>query len=85
MKDYKPVLDPLTSMFASRFLFVAVLVCLFISLLNYQSEMTVMCLIVLGIFFFTRLWSRFAVSHMKIKFKIDKHRIKFETSVTKDL
>ncbi len=47
----------------------------FISLLNYQSEMTVLTLIILGIFIFTMIWSRFSASNMKIAFKVDKHRV----------
>jgi uncharacterized protein (DUF58 family) len=75
MKEYKPVSDPLTSMFTSRFLFYVTLSFFFISLLNYQSEMTVLTLIVLGILFFTMIWSRFSVSNMKVEFKVDKHRV----------
>ena len=75
MKEYKPVFDHQTTIFTSRFLFFIVLSFFLISLLNYQSDMTVLTLIVIGIILFTMLWSRFSVSKLKIEFKVDKHRV----------
>jgi len=75
MKEYKSVFDHRTSLFSSRLLFIMVLLLFFISLLNYQSNMTVITLIIIGIFISTQLWSRFAVFNMKIKIKVDKSRV----------
>lgn len=75
MKEYKPVFDHPTSMFNSDFLFFTALLFFFISLLNYQSDMTIMTLIIMGIFLCTLLWSRFAVFNMKINIKVDKCKV----------
>jgi len=75
MKEYKPVFDHPTSIFNSSFLFFTALLLFFISLLNYQSDMTIMTLIIMGIYLSTRVWSQFAVFNMKIDIKIDKCKI----------
>ncbi len=75
MKEYRLVPDPLTSIFTSRFFIIVTIGFLLFSLINFQSEMTVLLLILMGILVSTNLWSLFAVSNMEIHFKIDKHRV----------
>jgi len=75
MNEYKPVSDHPTSIFTSQLFLYFVLSFFFISLLNYQSESTVLTLIVLVIFLFAMLWGRFSASKMKIAYKVDKHRV----------
>jgi len=75
MKNYKPVSYHLTSLFTSRLLVLMAMLFLFISLINYQSDMTVITLFILVLYMFTMVWSRLAPSNITVGLKINKLRI----------
>jgi uncharacterized protein (DUF58 family) len=75
MKEYRPVFDHQTSIFNSRFVLFMVLMFFFISLINYQSDMTILTLIIMGIFLTTSAWGRFAARNMEVRMKVDKSRV----------
>ena len=78
----RPIQTHMTTIFTAPLIILFALIFLFISLLNYQTQMTVLILLVLGIIAFTKLWSRFAFSKMTIKAKIDTHKIFPEEKIT---
>ncbi|MCP4023138.1 MAG: hypothetical protein GY729_14950, partial [Desulfobacteraceae bacterium] len=64
-----------TSIFTAPMIVLFTLIFLFISLLNNQTQMTILLLLILGLVAGTKLWSRLAISKMKFQFEIDKHRV----------
>ncbi len=67
--------DRLPSVFVIPLMQLIVGVCLFISLLYYQRELTILALIVLGITIGTNLWSRLSLSGIRCSARVDKQKL----------
>ena len=65
----------LPSVYIIRLVQVMVAVCLFISLLYSQRELTIQALLVLGITIGTNLWSRLSLKGIRCASMVDKHRL----------
>jgi uncharacterized protein (DUF58 family) len=67
--------DRLPSVFVIPLMQLIVGVCLFISLLYHQRELTILALIVLGITIGTNLWSRLSLSGIRCSARVDKQKL----------
>ena len=71
----RPVQTHMTTIFTEPLIILMALVFLFISLLNHQTQLTILILLVLGMIVFTKFWSRFSFSKMTFDSEIDKNKV----------